>query len=346
MKQKQLYQTDGYLNYDAVIDDHYPFTFIIGGRGTGKTYGALLHCFKYFKETQKPIIYMRRTSKQAELLTTVVFNPYKPINNVFCTDIRPYKISKGIKGFYEFVNDEPVGNYLSVMAALTTFSNFRGFDGLDFDILIYDEFIKNVEERSIKDEAFALKNVYETINRNRELQGRPPLKLIALSNSNAIDNDIFVGFEIVSAAETMIKLGKNQYYDDDRGIAIYNLTDSPISQSKRQTALYKADAGSNYTEMALGNKYADYDTTFVRSQPLREYRPIVQYGELTVYRHKSDTKIYASFHHSGSCPIFGTSSIERERFIRRYGYLWEHYLNTRVYFESFITKKYFEKIFI
>ncbi len=346
MKQKNLYLQDGYLDFDQVIDDRYPFTFIIAGRGTGKTFGALWSSYLYTHKTGKPIIYMRRTSKQADLLTTTVFNPYKSINSVKGINVQPYKIAKGIKGYYDTINGEPAGSYIAVQAALTTFGNFRGFDGLDFDIIVYDEFIKNLEERSIKDEAFALKNVYETVNRNRELNGQPALKLICLSNSNAIDNDIFVGFEIVSDAETMIKLGKNQFYDDERGIAIYNLTDSPISQSKRKTALYKADAGSSYTDMAIGNKYADYDTTYVRSQPLREYRPIVKYGEMTVYKHKSDLRLYATFHSSGSCPKYDTTSIERERFIKKYAYLWEHYLNTRVYFDSFIVKKYFEKIFV
>ena len=346
MKQKQIYLPSGYIDFSQIADPDYPFTFMVGGRGTGKTFGALVYAYQYYKNTGKPAIYMRRTSKQAELLTTDVFNPYKPINTEYLTDIRPIKIGKGVKGFAEFTDDVASSDYISVMTALTTFSNFRGFDGLDFDLLIYDEFIKNEGERSIKNEAFALKNVYETINRNRELQGRPPLILLCLSNSNTLDNDVFLGFEIVSSAEKMKKLGKNQFYDDDRGIAIYDTDDSPISKRKKGTALYKADAGGAYTDMAIGNKYADYDTSYIKSQPLKEYRPVVKYGELTIYRHKSDVRIYASFHSSGSCPVFGTSSIEQERFIRKYGYLWERYLNTNVWFESFLCKSYFEKIFL
>ena len=346
MKQKQIYLSSGYINFEEIVDPDYPFTFVVGGRGTGKTYGALRYAYQYYRSTGRPVIYMRRTSKQADLLTTDVFNPYKPLNNDLLVDIRPVKLGYGIKGFTEFTDGVAAAQHLAVMAALTTFSNFRGFDGLDFDLIIYDEFIRNEGERSIKNEAFALKNVYETINRNRELQGRAPLKLICLSNSNTLDNDVFVGFEIVAAAEKMIKLGKNQYYDDDRGIAIYNTDDSPISQRKRGTALYRADAGGSYTDMAIGNKYADYDTSYIKSQPLKEYRPIVRYGELTLYRHKSDVRIYASFHASGNCPIFGTSSIEKERFIRKYGYLWERYLNTNVFFDSFLCKSYFEKIFL
>ena len=350
MRQKQLYLPNGYLDFSQVIDNDYPITFVIGGRGTGKTYGALAAVKDAYEQTGHPYIYMRRTAKQAEIIATQVFNPYKPINNDTGSCIEPFGIIKGVSGFYRSEVDEdgkrhPVGGYYGVIAALSTFSNFRGFDGVDFDICIYDEFIKNAGEKSIKDEAYALKNVYETVNRNRELQGRPALKLICLSNSNAIDNDIFIGFEVVENAEFMIKRNKNQYYDDKRGIAIYNLTDSPISEAKRHTALYKADADSEYTQMALSNKYADYDLSYIKSMPLKEFKPVCRVGEISIYRHKAESVLYVTYHKMGTCDEYGTDKIELSRFIRRYGHLWESYLNQRVYFESFVVKKVFEKFF-
>ena len=41
MNKEVLYLKSGYLNYSEVLDSGVPFIFIVGGRGTGKTYGAL-----------------------------------------------------------------------------------------------------------------------------------------------------------------------------------------------------------------------------------------------------------------------------------------------------------------
>lgn len=351
MKNKQLYLDNGYLDFSAIVDDDYPLAFVIGGRATGKSFGALQYVGIDHASEQTPFFYMRRTAKQADIISTAAFNPFRPVNKVRGSNIEPFPIQKGIYGFFHsLVNAEgktrPDGAYLGVIGSLTTFSNFRGFDGSNIEIAIYDEFIKNAGEKSIKDEAYALKNVYETINRNRELEGRPALKMICLSNSNAIDNDIFVGYGLVEAAEQMIRLGKNQYYDDDRRIAIYNLTDSPISARKRDTALYKADAGGSFTDMALSNKYADYDVSSVRSVPIKEYRPLCSFGEIAVYKHKAAAQYFVTFHKSGALDRYGTDSIEKARFIRGYGYLWEAYLNGKFIFETFLLKKLFEKIFI
>lgn len=341
MKQINLYLPSGYLDVGSILKLGYPFNFVIGGRGTGKSYGALKAAADYYRGSGSPFLYMRRTKAQADMISNDIFNPFRPINLDHDWNIHTGKIMKGVSGFYDGEKE----SYCGVIAALSTFSNFRGFDASDVDLCIFDEFIKNKGERSIKDEGFALKNVYETINRNRELQGRKPLQMICLSNSNAIDNDIFIDFEIVQYAELMIKIGKNQWYLPDQGIAIFNLTDSPISQLKSKTALYKADAGGAFTEMSLENKYEDYDTSMVRSVPLREYKPIVQYGELVCYRHKADGSYYGSFHRSGTVPTFSTTDIDQVRFVRKYIYLWQAYLKENISFESFIVKKYFERVF-
>lgn len=351
MKYKNLYLPNGYLNFEAVVDDDCPFAFVVGGRGTGKTFGALEYCYKHYKETGKRFIYMRRTKTQAELVATDIFNPYRPLDDAYGWTIEPAPISKGVWGFYETTMDEdnkvvPTGPYIGIIAALSTFSNFRGFDGSNVDIIVYDEFIRNKGEKSIKDESFALLNVFETVNRNREFIGGDPVKLICLSNSNALGNDIFADLGLIRAVEFMRKKGKNQYYDYGRGYAIYDLTDSEISKRKGKTALYRMDTGSDYTKMALGNEFEDYDTSQIRSVPIAEYKPLAVCGELCFYKHKSEPVYYATLHESGTPDKYGTSAVEKSRFVRKYGYLWEAYLGERVYFESFVCKKIFEDLFI
>ena len=98
------------------------------------------------------------------------------------------------------VEEKTLHGYTS---ALSTFSNLRGFDGSNIKILLYDEFIPERHERLIKNEADAFFNVYETINRNRELQGGPPLIALCLSNSNSLASPIFTALNLVKTLERM-----------------------------------------------------------------------------------------------------------------------------------------------
>ena len=59
-----LYLDNGYLNIPYVLGYKMPFTFVIGGRGTGKTYGAL----KYAIENKLNIALIRRTQTQIDML--------------------------------------------------------------------------------------------------------------------------------------------------------------------------------------------------------------------------------------------------------------------------------------
>lgn len=351
MKNKQMYLDSGYLDFRAVVDDECPFAFVVGGRGTGKTFGALKYCYDHWKETGRPFIYMRRTKTQAELVSTDIFNPFRPLNDLYGYSIQPYQVSKGVYGFYETCLDsdgkrQPSGSYIGIIAALSTFSNFRGFDGSNVDIIVYDEFIRNAGEKALKDEGFSLMNVFETVNRNRELIGGVPVKLICLSNSNAISNDIFRDMQLVSRAEWMRSHGKNQYYDFGRGIALYDLADSTISRKKKDTALYRMDQEGSYSKMALDNEYHDLDPAQIKSEPLKEFRLMVSQGELNIYEHKSDPRYYVSTHRSGTAPTYGVSAIEKTRFVRKYPSLWEAYLQERMSFESFACKKMFEDLYV
>ena len=59
-----LYDNNGYLDIEKIIRCGQPFIFIVGGRGTGKTYGML----KYVLDNNIPFIYMRRTQAQADII--------------------------------------------------------------------------------------------------------------------------------------------------------------------------------------------------------------------------------------------------------------------------------------
>lgn len=330
-----------------IIEQHYPFTIVIGGRGTGKTYGALL----YALESRKPFILMRRTQKQADKIAKPEFTPFKAVINDrpdLAVIARKSDDIGTINRFHyeeeEIVLDEPPAGYV---VALSTIANLRGFDASDIELMIYDEFIPERHEKVMKGEGDAILNAYETVNRNRELKGQPPVQFVALANSNRVDNALLEAFGLVNIAYEMTT-GKRPpvYANRARGILLITLQDSAISKRKSYTALYQAVSGSDYNRMALSNEFAGTSFENVRSEDLSQFDPVVTIGEMTIYRHKNERRYYASAHRKGEPPVFGTDEIDIKRFRRSYPRLWFNYIEkNNVTFEAAALMTLFEKYF-
>ena len=120
-------------------------------------------------------------------------------------------------------------------------------------------------------------------------------------------------------AARMTQRGQELYLNQQRGLALVKLRDSPISSAKADTALYRLTAGTQFSEMALGNNFAYEDRGTIRSMPLKEFSPLVAIGDITLYLHKSKRLLYVSRHRTGSPPLFGTNDTETMRFLRIYG---------------------------
>lgn len=328
-----LYLDNGYVNIPWILAQGLPFNFLIGGRGTGKTYGAL----KYVVENNIKFMFSRRTQAQIDIVTTNEFSPFKPINRDLGIDITSGKVTKYNAGFYKDGEPEPIG-YAS---ALSTMSNLRGFDASDVPLWIFDEFIPEKHEKPIKNEGAAFLNGYETINRNREFNGGNPLQALCLSNSNDVGCPILMEFGLVSHAMKMQNSGKTISILRNRGIGIYLLSDSRISKKKSETALYKAvSPESRFAEMAIGNAFREDDALHVRSRPIREYTSIAKVGELCFYAHKSDGTYYATFHTSGSPEIFSGDDIDIRRFRLKYGWMLRKYLTGELFCEDYMVQTY------
>lgn len=331
----KLYLDSGYINIAALIETGMPFIFCWGGRGTGKTYGAL----KWAIENGVKFGLMRRTQSQLDLISKPEFSPFKSINNDTGSNVSIVPLSKYNGGIYkmDFVDGKNVaqGAPIGYTFALSTIANIRGFDGSDIELLIYDEFIPEPHSRPIKEEHEAFMNAYETINRNRELQGRKPLQVLCLANANALDNPLFMGLEIVTKADKMNRNRQEYSLDNKRGLLLVNLCNSEISEQKSNTALYRLVRNSNFSKMALSNDFSgEEERGRIGSRPLQEYRPLVVVGELCIYRHKSQDLYYCSSHITGSPLKFGVGESERARFRRLYSWLWPVYLDNKMDFEE------------
>lgn len=335
-----LYLDNGYINMRYVKSYGMPITIVVGGRGTGKTYGALQDSI--LRDEQ--IILMRRTQSQTDLINKPEFNPINSVAFDMGLRCKVKTISKYNSSIMVGSTEDDM-KLLGFTAALSTFSNLRGFDASTTDLILYDEFIPEVHERFLKEEGVAFLNVYETVNRNRELQGRKPLQALLLSNANRLDNPILAELDLINVVDRMNKKGQEEWINPQRGIALFVLQRSPISDRKADTAIYKVAAGSQFNRMSLGNKFAFDDLSDVRSIPLTGWKLKAQLGPWYIY--KKDRLWYISAHGSGTpARIYEDTDIDKRRFILENLSCRDRILQHKILYETYQAKRYLTDLYI
>ena len=233
----KIYDDAGWVNWNYILNQQESFICVVGARGTGKTYGLLK---KLVLEDQK-FIYLRRLKSQLDQCGREEGNPFKRINIDANLDIKPFPS----QGLVSFRRGEKTGSLVAVGVALSVVANTRGTDFSDIDYIVFDEFIASDGERPIKNEFSAFLNFYETVNRNRELEGKAAVKCIMLGNANKLSNPYFAGWHFMRTALKMIKGNQMVWRSDDKTRMIIMLLSSPISTQKQDTVLYK-NASSEY----------------------------------------------------------------------------------------------------
>ena len=347
-----IYDINGWLDVPKLVrtadKNKINFIFIIGARGTGKTYGIFNHFIEDLFSNDKQIIYMRRTTTQLDKVVTEKGNPWIDLNNVLNKMIY-FRSVKGEKNriILEEIKEDGETIYRGEAFALTTMMNNRGFSGIDFVEGFYDEFIPEQMSKRMKGEEEAFLNAVETISRNRELQGEKAFRWWLASNSNTLDNPIINAFGLLPYLERMKKKGQEFSLLPDAGIMIILINKSPISKAKEQTALYRAiNRKSDFARMAIDNDFAYDDTSAISSENLREYKLLCTVGDVAIYDHKSKNLIYICNHVSGTCKDnFEDSDLGYSQFRTFYSWLENYRLTEKIRYQNMQVKFFIENIF-
>lgn len=317
----KIYDSDGWVNWDYFCGLKRSFIMVVGARGVGKTYGLM----KWLLEHKKPFIYMRRLQAQLDISGSASGNPFRKINADIGSAVRPVKNKK----LLEFWDG---GDLVALGVSLSTVATIRGFDFSGYDYIVFDECIPMAGEKPIRSEFDAFLNCYETVNRNRELEGCTPVKCIMLGNANQLLNPYFSGWGFTKTALKMLAGHQMIYTSPDQTRTMVLLADSPISQKKAGTALYR-NASEGFLSMALDNAFRT-DATNIRSEPLREYNHIVSVGDIGIYRHKSIRRFYVS--DIKSKPYYDGYGIKLRQFQTDYWMFRSLYMESKIfYFESY-----------
>ena len=348
-----IYDDNGWLDIPRIVERNpinYCWIYVIDVRGGGKTFGALSYACRRADEGKGAFIYMRRTQEQCDLISRNEFSPINALNKIHGWDLIMSPVTKKNSAIYHSEVDKDgktilKGPYLGITAGLSTFRNLRGLSLEDVTLLIYDEFVPERHERGLKSEGYALLQAYETINRNRELAGKPPLICLCLGNADDLGNNVFMDLGWTDRAEWMVKNNKEVYLDRERRTAIYIPHSSPVAAGKAETALYKMAGQSRFTDMAIKNRFAQEGITTIISRPIKEYTPLVSIPYLCIYKHKDRREYYATEHIQGSPDAYQDDDIDMDRFRRKYIYLWDAYMREDIKFETYSCMRRFEEAF-
>lgn len=311
--------------YPIVKDSDYFLYIFIGGRGIGKTYSMLKGAYY----DNKKIIYLRRTQTMLENCCTELDNPYKSINrneysNIHIQEQKDIAKIVNIEGT-DVIEETIIGYGLG----LNTFGKFRGADFSDVDYIVFDEFINLSGRTDFKNDSYLLFNLIETVNRNRELEGKPSIKIICISNAESIDNDLL---RVLKLPEEIQKLKEKQNYiddtatytDDERGIYLSILKASEtFIDLKLKTKLAKLTEGTSFYEMAYNNEFTKDYFGDVSKIDFRELKPLVCYNNLYMYEHKSKGFMYVC---KRRCDCEHYDDRTFKAFKRRYGLTMLYYI--------------------
>lgn len=346
-----LFLDNGYADMAAIMGLPYPFIFVIGGRGTGKSYGAMARLLDM--PAGEKFLLMRRTGEEADAISYTDLSPFMPVINdapdryppIVCGPLPHVKALAGV--WHGEKNDKgelaPAGEPIGYISALVRIYKIRGFYMEDVKTLLYDEFQPEKHVKRIRNEGESFLNSVETISRNRELRGERPLKSVCLSNSESLACPIFQSLGIISDLDRTFTKGKCEYINQEKGVAVIKLPPSPISERKASTALYRAARDSDdFITMSLKNDFDRQTWLYVDQAPLTEYRIVAAVGdEVYIYRHKAEPRYYVTRHQSGPPKYrYNTDEMSVKRLKREQRRFFEAWLRGNIKFSDYYSKYY------
>ena len=259
-----------------------PFNFIVGGRGIGKSYSAVDFMIT---EAAGRFLYLRNYETQIDTACTPLGNPFR--KNAADSERTIYmKKHKQYADIIEEIEDEK-----TVLGMATHASRYESLKSMDLswvDFIFYEEFI---EARALNfDQATAIKSIQETCNRNRELEGKPPVYMFMLSNAEKLNNPALRGFNLINVIEGMRKSGQTEW--NSKTVHL-ELPKSEISELKANTALYQTlDDDDAYKKVALSNDFANDSFYAINKKNINEYKPFLCVDNMYIYKHKNAAKYY------------------------------------------------------
>ena len=236
-----------FYSFRRVLSYNGVYVFVIGGRGLGKTFGAKENAVKDAIYKGKQFIYLRRYAKELSKARAT-----------FMADLRAkgkfpnhdFRITGYTLEFAHISTAKDKKREWKVAGYFQALSTTQGEKSTAFPYvytIIFDEFI--IEKgmiRYIPDEATALTNFYNTVDRYEDR-----VKVLFLANSVSIDNPYFIEYGIEPKAE-------DEFIQLMDGFIVCHFPDSQeFKDEVFKTRFGKFIAETEYADYAVGNGFKD-----------------------------------------------------------------------------------------
>ena len=99
-----------FLNLDRIMSYNASWSFILGGRGIGKSYGLLKKFIKDFKKNGNQFVYLRRYKEEVKMCRTKIFDAIK-------TDEEFINDKFDVRGNEFYLNDEHMGRIIALSSS-------------------------------------------------------------------------------------------------------------------------------------------------------------------------------------------------------------------------------------
>lgn len=334
MKKKiELYEKDGWINIPEIDNLGTWCNVIIGPRQVGKTYGTL----KQLINERRMFSYWRRSDDELDFITTnPKYNPFLALRkdgikvDIVKHSEHDYRIGHAD---YDDKGKPTLTDEIATGVSLLTVAKLRGFDGSSYSDIVFDEFIPERIVIQRKAEGDACVNGYITFAGNRELEGKPPLKLWLLANANSIKSPILSAWGLLPYVERLMR-SNQEYLISDTGILVAMPRSEKIIDKRNETSAMRhlRKAGGAVYGMAAENRFAYDDLQSVRPQSLRGMKPLMQVAGLFIYEHTGSLYVCAVKHNKR--PIYGDTVDDSIRCQMDNPSLRQAYFAGYVYFDS------------
>lgn len=244
------------------------FNFVVGPRGTGKTYSCKRRAIRNFLRKGEQFIYLRRY--ETELQPSNMEKFFDDImtefpDEAFLAESQKFYINRKIAGYY---------------LPLSKAAQYKSVPFPNVSLIIFDEFIIDTGMiRYLPNEVITFNEMYSTIARLRDVT------VMFLANAITFTNPYFLFYDL--------KLQQDQKICKKNDILLELVEDDEYTQVASQTRFGRIIANTDYGKYALQNKFLRDNDDFVETIN-KPGIPIfnVRIGEITlgVYRFVGDNR--------------------------------------------------------
>lgn len=341
----ELYTPDGWLNFDYIASRGAWLNVIIGSRQVGKTYGTLLYMLK----NNLQHVLLRRTTEEVETISaTPELCPYKIFEPNFHVGF--FKSGSKICRISDYSIDEDGKSkeeyQRGIVTSLAQVSHIRGFNGSMFSELVFDEFIPEKGVISRKTDGDAFLNAYVTINGNRELQGKKPLRVWLLANTNNINSPILEALNITDDILTMRRKNREELLTGN-GVLIVQPQSVNIMDQRKQTAIMRQiDDKSDFYGMAIENRFSYDESEYIKTMSITGMLPVWSYDDnIFCWEYGGGYYICRAKFKTPARYRYSRSRTDRERLYNDFGFMKPYYYAGVISFADMRIYNIFKNIF-